>query len=62
MMLIQPSVNSDWLFNTQSRVLQADWLILETNEKATLFKHEQALPYIQKVFISRKIRHFRYLR
>ena len=27
---------SDWLFNTQSRALQADWLILENNEKATL--------------------------
>ena len=27
---------SDWLFNTQSRVLQADWLILENNDKATL--------------------------
>ena len=26
----------DWLFNTQSRVLLADWLILEDNEKATL--------------------------
>ena len=26
----------DWLFNTQSRVLQADWFILEINEKATL--------------------------
>ena len=36
MMRIQHSVNSDWLFNTQSRVLQADWLILEFNEKATL--------------------------
>ena len=36
MMLIQHSVNSDWLFNTQSRVLQADWLILENDEKATL--------------------------
>ena len=36
MMLIQNSVNSDWLFNTQSRVLQDDWLILENNEKATL--------------------------
>ena len=33
---IQHSVNSDWLFNTLSRILQADWLILETNEKATL--------------------------
>ena len=30
------SVNADWLFNTQSRVLQADWFILEINEKATL--------------------------
>ena len=36
MMLIQHSVNSDWLFNTQSRVLQADWSILENNEKAAL--------------------------
>ena len=35
-MLIQHSHNSDWLFNTQSTVLQADWLILEINEKATL--------------------------
>ena len=34
-MLIQLSVNSDWLFNTQSRVLQADWFILEINEMAT---------------------------
>ena len=36
MMLIQYSVNSDWLFNTQSRVLRADWVILENNENATL--------------------------
>ena len=35
-MLIQHSVDSDWLFNTQSRVLQADWFILEINEMATL--------------------------
>ena len=27
---------SDWLFNTQSRVLETDWLILGNNEKATL--------------------------
>ena len=27
---------SDWLFNTQTRVLQADWLKLENNEKETL--------------------------
>ena len=35
---IQHSVNSDWLFKTQSKVLkvQADWLLLENNEKATL--------------------------
>ena len=26
----------DWLFNTQSRILQADWLELENYEKATL--------------------------
>ena len=36
MMLIQHSVNSDWLFKTQSRVQQADWLIEESKEKATL--------------------------
>ena len=36
MMLTQRSVNSDWLFNTQSRVLlQGDWLMLEHNESAT---------------------------
>ena len=36
MMFIQPSANSDWLLNTKSRVLQADWFILEINKKATL--------------------------
>ena len=36
MMLMQQSVNSDWQFNTQSRVLQAEWFILDINEKATL--------------------------
>ena len=36
MMLIQHSVNSDWLVNTQSREPQADWFILENDEKATL--------------------------
>ena len=36
MMHIQNSINSDWLFNTQSIVLQADWFILEINVKATL--------------------------
>ena len=36
MMRIQYSVNSDWLFNTHSRVLQADWVILENNENVTL--------------------------
>ena len=28
---IQHLVNSDWLFNTQSRVLQADWLMFGNN-------------------------------
>ena len=37
MMLIPHSVNSDWLFNTQARVRQPDWLIMEINEKATLY-------------------------
>ena len=35
MMLIPHSVNSEGLFNIQSRVLLADGLILENNEKAT---------------------------
>ena len=35
-MHIQHSAISDWLYNTKSRVLQADGLILENNEKATL--------------------------
>ena len=40
MMLIQHSVNSDWLFNTQSRGLQAYRCISEINEQATLnIKH-----------------------
>ena len=30
------TLNSDWLFDTQSRVLQADWFILEIVEMATL--------------------------
>ena len=39
---------SDSLFNTQSRILQADWLILENNEKATLIKH---MPYCLQVSV-----------
>ena len=34
---LQQSVYSYSLFNTQSRVLQADLLIWENNEKATLY-------------------------
>ena len=33
MVLIQHSVNSDWLLNTQSKALQAACLILENNER-----------------------------
>ena len=33
-MLIQYSVNSDWLFSTRSRILQGDWFILEINDWA----------------------------
>ena len=36
MMLMQHSVNSDWLFNAHSRVLQGDWVMLENNEKGIL--------------------------
>ena len=36
MMHIHHSVNSDWLFNTQSRVLRYDWFIVDINEKAVL--------------------------
>ena len=36
MILTQHSANSDWLFNAQLRVLQADWFILQINEKTIL--------------------------
>ena len=35
MMLIRYS-NSDWLFMTQSRVLQADWMIMANIERVTI--------------------------
>ena len=35
-MLIQHSVNFDWLLNTLTRKQQADGNIIEINEKATL--------------------------
>ena len=38
---------SEWLFNTQSRVQQADWLILENNEQATLNINMPTLTYSQ---------------
>ena len=36
LMVTQHSFTSFWLFNTQSKVLQADRLMLGNNEKATL--------------------------
>ena len=36
MVLIQHSVNSDWLFKTQTKALQAACLILENNKKESL--------------------------
>ena len=39
---LQHSVNSDWRLNTQSRVPQADWLMLENNEKGTM---DSNMPY-----------------
>ena len=39
---LQHSVNSDWWLNTQSRVPQADWLMLENNEKGTM---DRNMPY-----------------
>ena len=36
MYLYNTQSNSDWLFNTWPIVLQADWMILENNERATL--------------------------
>ena len=39
-------VNSDWLYNTLSRVLQADWFILEISEKAILNINLPILFYI----------------
>ena len=46
MMHIQHTqLKSDWLFNTQSRVLLADWFLWENNEKATLKLY---MPYSMK--------------
>ena len=36
MKLCNTQSKSDWLFDTESRVLPADWLTLENSEKATL--------------------------
>ena len=36
-----------WLFNTQLTVLQADWLILENNEEATL---NISMPYCVRLY------------
>ena len=36
MLHLNTQSKSDRLLNTQTRVLQADWLTLENNEKATL--------------------------
>ena len=44
MMFIQHSVYSDWLFNTQTKVVQAYWFILEINEKAMLNIKNALLP------------------
>ena len=37
-------LKSEWLFNTQSRVLQADWFVLENDEKETLNIN---MPYLE---------------
>ena len=57
MMLTQHSVDLDWLFNTQKKVLRADWLILENHEKATLNIN---MPYLTEDEI--KLFHFFYIR
>ena len=50
-MIAQPPVKSYWLFNTPSRVLQADWLILENDEKATLNINMPYTQYEMRVII-----------
>ena len=37
MMLYATQSKSDWLFSTQSREHEADWLISDNYEKATLY-------------------------
>ena len=37
----------DWLFNTQSKALEGDWLTLERNEKATL---NMKMPYLSSEY------------
>ena len=55
MMLILYSVNYDWLFNTQERVLQADWFILEINGNTTMNINK---PYIHWILLPCGIRVF----
>ena len=40
--LYNPQSESDWLFNTQSRVLEVYWLVLGNSEKANI--HVQTCP------------------
>ena len=46
MMLIHHSINSDWLFNTESRGPQANCFILEINETASPLKSEDSTKQI----------------
>ena len=58
MTCIQHSFDSDWLFNTQSRVLQADWLMLKNNEKAALNTNMPYLTtFLQSDFIPEKFQY-----
>ena len=51
MMLIQHSVESDWLVNTQSGGLKAYWCILEINEKTTLNVNMPYLVYSDWIWL-----------
>ena len=54
----QHSFDSDWLFNTQSRVLRTDWLMLKNNEKATLNINRPYLTtFLQSDFIPEKFQY-----
>ena len=57
MILCNTQSISDWLYNTQSRVLKADLFIFENNEKATWNTKMPHYSYSLPIINFRKFKH-----